>query len=497
MGNVDYGKNNVKNSKTRERLTIFTLALPMFIWSFSAGIVTISLPTISQYLDIGTGMVSWVVVAHLIILTSFLLIFGRLGDYIGYKKVFLYGILLFTIGSYFCGISLDIFQLIASRIFQGVGSAMMLSMTPALVSSNFEHHRRGWAFGYISLATTLALALGYGVGSFITENMGWHWIFFSTVPMGIFAIYMVRTVIPHEEITKKRPKFDLAGSLLVFLAVMNLILPLELGKTIGWTSPLIMGTFSLSVIITVIFFVWESRQACPLFDVSLLKNLQLSFSITAAFLISTVLTGTIFLLPFYLELVMGYSTDFAGLLILAPTLLIIFAGPISGRVSDKFGSRIPTIIAGITLTVALILFTLLDQTIGIVFIFIALAVRSLSEGIFSPANTKQVMSHSKAEKMGSVSSLLNTGKYLGLVMGVVLFETVFEATIKTNSSNIEGMTSNGAFQMSAPVNTLLTGFHDAFLMGVVISILILIFILLSHENSEIENSEVPSKPEDL
>jgi EmrB/QacA subfamily drug resistance transporter len=484
VGTKNYGQRNKGNSKTSYRITILTVALPMFIWSFSAGIVTISLPTISQYLDIGTGLVSWVVVAHLIVLTSFLLIFGRVGDYIGYKKVFLYGISLFTVGSYFCGISLDISQLIISRIVQGLGSAMMLSMTPALVSSNFKQQKRGWAFGYISLATTLALALGYGVGGFITENMGWHWVFFSTVPMGIFAVYMVQTVITQNEITKKRPKFDLTGSVLVLLAIMNLILPLELGKTIGWTSPLIISTFSISIILTIVFFVWESKQTCPLFDVSLLKNLQLTSSIIAAFMTSTVLTGTIFLVPFYLELVMDYSTNFAGLLILAPTIIIIFAGPVSGYVADKIGSRIPTLTAGIILTVALVLLTFLNQTSGIFFIFITLAVRSLSDGIFSPANTKQVMSHSPPGKMGSISSLLNTAKYLGLVMGVVLFETVFEATIKMGSSNIEGMTSTGAFQMSAPVGTLVTGFHNAFFMGVIMSILIVIFIFLSRENQE-------------
>ena len=480
---MDHNDKLDRNSKTIARLTILTLALPMFIWSFSAGIVTISLPTISQYLDVGTGLVSWVVVAHLIILISFLLIFGRLGDYVGYKTVFLYGIVLFTVGSYFCGISLDIFQLIASRVLQGVGSAMMLSMTPALVSTNFKHHKRGWAFGYISLATTLALALGYGAGGIIISHLGWHWIFFSTVPMGIFAAYMVQTVLPQGEVVKNRPKFDLTGSILIFITVVNFTLALELGKTLGWTSPIIIGMFSLSVVLVVTFFVWESRQTCPLFDVSLLKNLKMTFSIAAAFLISTVLTGTIFLIPFFLELVMGYSTDFTGLLILAPTLLILFASPISGRISDRFSSRIPTIIAGMTMIAALVLFTFFNPTVGILFIFIALAVRSLSEGIFSPANTKQVMSHSDTEKMGSVSSLLNTGKYLGLVMGVVLFETVFEATIKTSSSNIEGVTSTGAFQMSAPVNTLLAGFHSAFIMGVGMSILILIFILLSSEKT--------------
>ena len=164
--------------------------------------------------------------------------------------------------------------------------------------------------------------------------------------MSCYIRHMVQTVLPQGEVVKNRPKFDLTGSILIFITVVNFTLALELGKTVGWTSPIIIGMFSLSVVLALTFFVWESRQTCPLFDVSLLKNLKLTFSIAAAFLISTVLTGTIFLIPFFLELVMGYSTDFTGLLILAPTLLILFASPISGRISDRFSSRIPTIIAG-------------------------------------------------------------------------------------------------------------------------------------------------------
>jgi MFS family permease len=133
--------------KTNKTLIAFIMSFGVFIWSFSAGIVTIALPTISQYLDINTSLVSWVVVAHLLVLTSFLLIFGKIGDYIGYKKVFLGGLFLFTVGSYFSGISLSIEQLFISRILQGVGSAMLLSMTPAIISVNFPNMVRGRVFG--------------------------------------------------------------------------------------------------------------------------------------------------------------------------------------------------------------------------------------------------------------------------------------------------------------------------------------------------------------
>ena len=471
--------------KTNRNLVAFIMSFGVFIWSFSAGIVTIALPTISQYLDVSTSLVSWVVVAHLLVLTSFLLIFGKIGDYVGYKKIFLGGLFLFTIGSYFSGISLDIYQLITSRILQGIGSAMLLSMTPAIISTTFPHMTRGKVFGYISLATTVALSLGYGVGGFITEYFGWHWIFFITVPLGIIAMILSYYYLPEMHATEDYHGFDIVGSLLIFLAVIALIISLEMGGRLGWTSPLILAGFLSSIILIFLFYKWELNYAHPLFNMCLLKQKYLNLSIAAGFMTSFVLTGTIFLLPFYLELIMNYSTDIAGLIILVPTLLIVFVGPLSGRISDKMGSKIPSLVGAICLAIALFVLTVLDPTIGkfgILFVLIALLMRSLSDGMFSPANNKLVMSHSPPGMMGSVSSLLNTAKYLGLVMGVVIFETIFDSTVSHIASDVEGVTSTGAFQFSVPVETLLIGFHQAFLIGAIISILIIVASLFSKEN---------------
>lgn len=475
--------------ESRLKWIIFTLALGMFLWSFSAGIVNISLPTISQYLDISTDMVSLIVIIHLITLISFLLIFGRVGDIVGYKEIFVIGISLFTIGSYFCGISLNFITLIMFRIVQGIGSAMLLSMVPAIISRVFHPRMRGKVFGYISLTTTLGLASGYGTGGYVTEYMGWNWIFLMVVPIGIIATIFAVKMLPSQKIKAKNVEFDVVGSILIGLTILTFIMPFNIEENLGLGLSSMIITFIISLILGIAFIIWELKYPDPLLDLSILKNVYITLSLLAGFIATLVLTGTVYLLPFYLELVMGYSSDFAGLIILIPSLVVIFVGPLSGYISDNFGSRIPTIVACIALIMAIILLYRLNQTVGILFIFAALGIRALSEGMFTPANNKTVMSHSPKEKIGSVSSLLNTARYMGLVMGIVVFNEIFVTTISNEVSDLIGVPSTGAFQFSAPVGILLNGFQNAFILGIAMSVLILIFSVFTKENKDYDEDE--------
>lgn len=358
-------------------------------------------------------------------------------------------------------------------------------MTPAIISKVFPHTTRGEVFGFISLATTVGLSLGYGVGGIVTEYMGWHWIFFVTVPLGALATILTYLYFPKIKPVSEYQGFDLVGSLLIFLAVILLIMPIEMGSKVGWTSPLIIGSLISSGVIFLIFYRWENSYQNPLFHICLLKQKQLNISIIAGFMTSFVLTGTIFLLPFYFELILNYDTDVAGIIILLSTLLIIVVGPLSGKMADRIGSRLPAILGAIILATTMIILTITDPTVGelgVILVVIAIIMRSLADGIFSPANNKLVMSHSPPKMVGSVSSLLNTAKYLGLVLGVVIFETIFDSTISHSSGHMEGVTGTGAFQYSVPVETLLTGFHHAFLIGAVICILIVAASFLGQEN---------------
>jgi DHA2 family metal-tetracycline-proton antiporter-like MFS transporter len=258
--------------------------------------------------------------------------------------------------------------------------------------------------------------------------------------------------------------------------------------------PIVIITFILSIILMVIFFIWESKNEDPLLNISIFKNLYITFSVIAAFLATLVLTGTIFLIPFYLDLIMGYPSDFAGLIILIPSLVVLFVGPISGYISDSIGSRIPILLACIALITAVILLYSLNETIGLLFVFIALGIRAISEGMFTPANNKLVMSHSSKEKIGSVASLLNSARYLGLVMGVVVFNSIFDYTISNEVLQLTGIPTKGAFQLSAPIPILLDGFQNAFIVGIGLSVLILLFSFFSKENTLADDEDELDMP---
>lgn len=464
----------------KNNMVLWTVVAGMFLWSFGAGIVNISLPTIAQYLDISTSTVSWVIIGHLLILVSLLLIFGRLADYLGQRTIFMWGVLVFTISSYLCGLSLDFNSLITFRLLQGVGSAMLLAVSPALITVTSNSQKRGRAFGYISLATTLGLSTGYLAGGLVTEYLGWNWVFFLNLPLGVLVIIMSHLYLPDISTSAGKGQFDFLGAFLSFTFFLSLVLTLE---TLEINPYPVMG-FLLTALLGLFFIYWELRHPHPLLNLRLFLNPHLSLSILTGFLTTLVLTGTIFLVPFYLKLVKSYPTGLAGLLVFASTLLVLLVGPLSGRITDRLGAKLVNTVGALILLGSLVLLSLLDQSVGLVFIFLALAVRALSDGISNPANSKMVTSHSPPGMESSVSSLLNTARYLGLVMGVVVFETIFNSTISHYSQSLEASTQ-GALELTLPAAALVNGFQVAFYIGVGISFLIILFTILGRENREV------------
>lgn len=477
----------MRNKKTIEKHRRLFILLPLvmgvFLWSLSAGIINISLPTLSQYLDISTSMVTWVVIIHLVILTSFLLIFGRVGDFIGYKKIFMMGLFIFAAGAYLCAVSLNFYHLLLFRIIQGIGSSMLLSVIPAIITLSFRPENRGKAFGYISLATTIGLSLGYGLGGFIDTYANWRWIFIVNIPLAILTIYLAHKYIPVRQKLKKPSSFDFIGSILALLTIISFLLLIQVVRNINTLPHWFPLGLILVTMLGVCFVIWEWKHESPLFDLHVLRNVYLTTALLATFLANLVLTGTIFLVPFYLELIHGYSADFAGMIILLPSLLILVTGPLSGHLSDRIGSKPVAIFSALALIISTLIFTIMDLTVGILFIFIALAIRSLCEGMFGPANNKMVMSHSSSEKTGAISSLMNTARYLGLVMGMVIFQGIFDSVISAQSKQVDIMQPIGAYQLIIPKSALLTGFQSAFFIGMSISVVIIILSFLTNEKT--------------
>lgn len=479
---------NEKRSKVN--LINLTIILGMFLWSFSAGVVVISLPTIAQYLDINTTLTSWVIIGHMLILVSTLLFFARLADYVGHKKLYFYGLLIFIISSYLCGLTQDIYTLIFYRLIMGLGSAMMLAVSPAIITKTSLPKIRGRTFGYISLATTLGLSVGYLVGGIVTENIGWNYIFFLNIPLGILVLFMARKHLKNLPFTKdEKQDFDMIGSLLSFFFFLSLILTLETLDDVS--IYFIYIGIIVSAVTGLIFIFWELRHPHPLMNIRLFLNPYLSRAVIAAFLTSLILTGTIFLVPFYLELVKSYSTQFSGFIVFASSLLVVIVGPLSGWLSDKFGAKKINVIGAIFLLIALGLLTFMDSTAGVLFIFIALAIRALSDGISNPANSKIVISHSPQGMLNTVSGLLNTARYFGLIMGVVVFQLIFDNTIIQYALTLE-VSANGALEMTLPTDALVQGFQTAFFVGVILAAIVIIFTMLTCEYPcKYQNKEEP------
>jgi len=218
-------------------LLIVSISLATFMASLDGTIVNIALPAISEAFQISTTTVSWVATSYLLVMVGCLLVFGKISDVIGYKKIFLAGFLIFTLGSLFCGVLPDLFHsflwLVGSRMFQAIGGAMIMSVAVAMVTAYIPPDQKGKAMSVIMLFAALGTALGPTFGGILTQYLSWHWIFFINVPVGIVAILLGAEVIPASVPVRKTSAFDRAGAALAFTGLASVVFVVSEGEGMG------------------------------------------------------------------------------------------------------------------------------------------------------------------------------------------------------------------------------------------------------------------------
>jgi EmrB/QacA subfamily drug resistance transporter len=459
--------------KLWQRALIFVLALAAFMGTLDVTIVTISLPTIAQDFTIGVSVVSWVIMAYMLILASFLLVFGKLGDLKGLKKIFITGFGIFTFGSFLCGVSETISWLIISRIIQATGGAMFTAISPGMVAAFLPAEIRGKALGYVTTFAGLGLAVGTPLGGFISEYLGWHWIFFINVPVGIMAIVIGMKVVPFSRGAPKKYPFDIVGAVLIFFTLLFLLFCLNRGPQLGWTSAPIISSFVAFLVLGISFLVQERRSLDPILDLSLLHNRDFTLGIGSYSIIMLMFTGALFILPFYFEYVKGVSTDIAGIYLMVPSFMMIILGPVAGALSDRYGSRgICSFSAGVG-CLTFFLLSKIDVGTSVYFILSALTLGGISFGMFLAPMSSLILGHSPAAKEGVASSIMATGRMTGSALGVVIFQMVFNQTVHYG-------TKEGLLQVLT-VEMLVLGFRNAFLAGVVCGIIALVLSLAARD----------------
>lgn len=454
------------------KMILAVISLAVFMADLDTSIVNISLPTIADAFRVDLGMVSWVVMAYLLVVTGLMLAFGRLGDILGFRRVFTGGLVVFTAGSLFCGLAGSIGLLVASRVVQGIGAAAILAIAPALIAASLPAERHGRALGILMTVVSLAIAAGPILGGFITEYAGWPWIFMINVPVGIAAVILAFRITGVDIVPQQAGRFDTGGAALILLTLSTLLYPVSQALYIGWTSPVVIGCLLVSFVAFSLFWLHERRCPNPLVDFRLFSAPAYLRGNAAGMLLLLAFSGAIFLLPFYFELVRGIPTEIAGLLLGVPAIALIVSGPVAGRLSDRYGSRGLMTGAALLSAVTLFLFSRVNASTGLVVLVALLILLGAGIGFFVPPNMRLILGAGGAESGGVASAVMMTLRTAGALFGVAVFGT------------IAAQGALGFAAGSAPVlspGQLVTGFQTAFLAGAVVCILVTLVSFLVPE----------------
>jgi len=463
-------------------LLILSISLATFMGSIDGTIVNIALPTISESFHLSTTTVSWVATSYLLVIVGCVLVFGKISDRIGFRQIFLAGFAIFTLGSFFCAALPEIFlgfpSLIASRMFQAVGGAMIMAIAPAMVSAYIPDALRGRAMSTIMIFAALGTALGPTIGGVLTQFLSWHWIFLINVPVGIFAVLLGAKVIP-ASVQKSAPGiFDRAGAVLAFAGLASLVFVVSEGDALGWTSPVILCAAGITAI-SLAGFVWhELRFPDPLLDLTLFKGRNFLLANLLLVLVFFSFSGINYLLPFYLKYVGSLDTSTAGLVMTSLSFAMMASGFLAGVLFNRLGPRRLCILAGIPLIAGYFLMTRLHTYTSIGYVVLSLILIGFGLGLVVTPVTSMIMMSVAKSKAGMISSVTTLERTAPLSIGIATFNLIFLTGVLTIAKNHDvTLQSPKEIQMAV----LSAGFDLAFLLSLVLGIAVLVLALFLRE----------------
>jgi EmrB/QacA subfamily drug resistance transporter len=407
---------------TGKRVVLIVATLASFIFPFMASAVNIALPTLGKELSLDTITLSWIATSYLLSSATFLVPLGRIADIYGRKKIFTYGIFIFTLSSLFAGMANSAAMLISCRVFQGIGGAMLAGTAVALLTTVFPANERGKVLGINVAAVYIGLALGPVLGGILTQQLGWRSIFFASALLGLAVIGVALWKLKGEWTGAKGERFDFAGSIIYILGLVALVYGFTLlGEMFILAVWLIVG----GAVGLAAFVRWEMKSRSPVLDISLFRNSKaFTFSNLAALINYSATFAISFLISLYLQYrpVNPFNAQDAGLILMAmPAMQAIFS-PLAGRLSDRIEPRLLASAGMALTTVGLVIFIFLNEESTLKLIIGNLLLIGFGFALFSSPNTNAVMSSAPKTAYGVASATLATSRQVGLVfsMGIAM-----------------------------------------------------------------------------
>ncbi len=417
-----------------KRVTLGTMCFALFMVMLDSTVVNLALPTIQRELNASMSELQWIVDAFVLALASLLLTGGTLGDMFGRRKAFMTGVALFTGGSVMCALAPSTGVLIAARLLQGVGGAVMLPSTLSILTNTFPDAReRARAIGLWAGISGLAMAIGPLIGGTMVDSLGWQSIFWINVPIGAIALFLAVRFVP-ESSDRAGRTLDLPGQITVVLGLAALTYAFIEANTYGWTSARILTCFIVAGVSLALFLVIEVRGSSPLLQLKFFRNWTFSGANIVGVIVSFGFFGVIFFLSLFLQNVQGYSPTQAGVLQLPATLGVMTAAIVSGRIVGRVGARLPITIGLLMTGSALLLLTGIEPTTGYASFWYWLLLMGLGIGLIMSPMTTAVMGTVPAARAGMASATSNTMRQVGGVFGIAVLGNLVTHRFTTDLS---------------------------------------------------------------
>ncbi|MDO7897538.1 MFS transporter [Pseudomonas citrulli] len=425
------------------RGALASLALSTLLASLGASVATVGLPTLAGALDASFQQVQWVVLAYLLVITTLIVSVGRLGDLMGRRPLLLVGIALFTVASAGCGMAPSLDWLITGRALQGLGAAIMMTLTLALASDTVSQDKTGSAMGLLATLSAVGTALGPSLGGALISGFGWQALFLVNVPLGALTLGLAWRSLP----VRPRPattgaRFDVYGTLLLAATLSAYALAMTSGRgDFGGRNIVLLLIAALGA---ALFVLVQSRAASPLLPLAAFRDRLLVSGLATSAVVATVMMATLLVGPFYLSITLGLPAALVGLVLAVGPCVAALAGVPAGRLTDRVGAR-PMRLAGLgTMVLGSLMLALLAPALGIGGYLGAIVVTTLGYAFFQTANTTAVMANVAAHRRGVIAGLLNLSRNLGFFTGASVLGAVFahaSATTDIGSASREAVAS--------------------------------------------------------
>lgn len=438
---------------------MLTVSMGVLLATIDGSIVNVALPRLVDELGTTFNVIQWVVLGYLLTLATLTLGVGRAGDVLGKKRIYTIGFAAFTIASVMCGLAPSVGFLIGFRVLQGLGAVMILALGPAVLVEAFPGHERGKALGLIGTAVSVGIISGPVLGGLLISGFGWRSIFFVNLPVGIVGTLLAIKYVPPSR-RRRGQTFDFVGAAIMSAGLLALSLALTLGQEQGFAAPLVLFLLAGTVVAGYLFVRVELAASSPMIELRMFRSRLLTVSVVTGYLLFVVLSGTFFLLPFFLEEIQGRPIDQVGLMLGAAPLVLGIISPLAGSWSDRLGVK-PLTIGGLLIAAgAYAAFLTLEVGTSVVHFVLLCLPLGLGIGLFQSPNNSAIMGSVPPEYSGVGGGLLTLTRLFGQITGIAVLGSIWATRVAAAGGPSDAAQALPTQQMS--------GLHDVIVIMTVV-----------------------------